>query len=121
MSFEQVIANLANVVKAGYKSNAYAPIVWFNAIILPIFFTVALCLGDCAAQIVLIYVACGIVIFSAIMYLVIFIKDPKLLQSERFRIEDRKLDLVSTKGADFKVLPVDLSTPPQLSEGGTND
>jgi len=121
MYFEQVISNLANVVKVGYKSNAFAPIVWFNAIVLPILFVVALNIDNEKAQLFLIYVACAIAVFSALMYLIIFLKDPKLLQSERFRIEDKKLDLISQKGSNFKVMPVDLASQSRISEGGSDE
>ena len=48
------------------------------------------------------------------MYLVILIKDPQLLQSEKFRIEDKKLDIIASKNSGIEVNPVDLSVPNQI-------
>jgi len=120
MQFEHYLSNLANVVKAGYKSNAFAPLVWFNAIIQPLLYIVIYFISNDIIKYILVAVSSAVLIFSGIMYLVIFLKDPRLLQSERFRIEDKKLDMISQKGSDIVIEPVNLTTPPQL-EGGSYD
>lgn len=119
--FQNYFANLANVVKVGYKSNAFAPLVWFNAVVQPFLFVPAFLSKNETIKVVLIIVASLLIVFSAIMYLVLFLKDPKLLQSENFRIEDKKLDLIAQKGSDISITPVNLTTPQTLIQGGNEN
>ena len=52
-----------------------------------------------------------VVLFALCMYVVLLIKDPNLLQSEYYRIEDKKLDIIASKGSDIQFNPVDLTPP----------
>ena len=117
----QYWANAANIVKAGYKSNAFAPLVWFNAIVDPILLVSSYISDEPVAKYFLMGTVCLLIVFSAIMYAIIFFKDANLLQSEKYRIEDKKLDLIAAKGSDIQIEPVNLTTPPKQIEGGQDD
>jgi hypothetical protein len=117
LKVQQVWANLANIVKSGYRSNAFAPLVWFNAIVNS-FLLIGICYTNEIIVKYIFTICLGIIlIFTLVMYLALFIKDPKLLQSERFRLEDKKLDMISQKGSDIVIQPVDLTTPYKLEDG----
>src|SRR5262245_62131432 len=83
------LSYLGNLTRSGHRSNAFGPWVLFAGITIPI-----LVFGgykaEGIAQIILFSCVGFIVLFAAIMYLVIFIKDPKLLQSESYRLEDKR-------------------------------
>jgi site-specific recombinase len=107
-------ANIANLVKVGYRSNAFAPLVWFNSIVDPTLLIVA-CILKGVLSYLLVGVLCVIVLFSLTMYVALFIKNPNLLQSERYRLEDKKLDLIASKGSGIMINPVNI-TPQQYIE-----
>ena len=117
MSWEQYFANVANIVKSGYRSNAFAPYVWFCAIVIPFLIAAILLIKDPRVTIVVSIAICFVILFASVMYFVLFQKDPKLLQSENYRIEDRKLDLIEQKGGDLIVNPIDMILPMQLEKG----
>lgn len=110
-----IFANLSNLVKSGYKTNAFAPLVWFTAVSLPILLYFGFKTSNTLIQFFLIGASVFIVLFAAIMYLVIFLKDPKLLQSEGYRLEDKKLDLIAEKGGAISINPVNIN-PKELSD-----
>jgi hypothetical protein len=107
---------LTNLIQSGYRTNAFAPLVWFNAVV-----DIPLLICSYHLSPPMSYFALAIVLLlilaSFVTYLIIFFKDPKLLQSESYRLEDRKLDLIQEKGGAFMVNPVDLSTPLQRELG----
>jgi hypothetical protein len=107
-------ANIANLVKVGYRSNAFAPLVWFNSIVDPSLLIVA-CIIKGYLSYLLVGVVCVIVLFSLTMYVALFIKNPNLLQSENYRLEDKKLDLIASKGSGIMINPVNI-TPKQYIE-----
>jgi len=47
-----------------------------------------------------------LVLFTLLMYVVLYKKDPKLLQSEAYRIEDKKLDLIAQQGTDSQSVTI---------------
>lgn len=118
MSTNQYLANLVNLVKVGYKSNAFAPLVWFNGIVDPLLLIIAVIVGGITSYILIILLGL-IILFSLAMYAIIFAKNPNLLQSERYRLEDKKLDLIASKGSEFMINPVDI-TPQQFLEDNQN-
>ncbi|MEI9955140.1 MAG: hypothetical protein WDM90_02280 [Ferruginibacter sp.] len=92
------IGKYGQSVKDGYKSNAFSPLVWFIVIfVTPLFVTIWLTNDlvfkySCFGLIVL------VLIFAFCMYIKLLNKDPKLLQSEWYRLEDKKLDMVAQQG-----------------------
>lgn len=115
--FQQYLANMANVISAGYKSNAYAPLVWFNGVVDPLLILAVCFTSNVKIEAILLILLCIIIAGSFIVYVVLLIIKPGLLQSESFRIEDKKLDLIAQKGSDLiEIAPVNL-TPPTKIEG----
>jgi hypothetical protein len=117
---ENVVANVSGVFKAGYKTNAFAPLVWFNAVADPSLFFAAKFSEANYLKIIFVILLCIILISSLVAYFYMLFKKPDLLQSERFRIEDKKLNLIASKGSDIIISPVNLTTP-LLNEGDDNN
>lgn len=57
--------------------------------------------------------------FSSCIYVILLFKDPKLLQSERYRLADKKLDLIAQQGDDAPSL-LDSITGSEIG-GESND
>lgn len=119
---EGIQASIANIVKAGYKTNAFAPLVWFNAVADSLLiFGIKVC-NNLVVTYIFVSVLCLLIIATFITYIVLLVKDPKLLQSEKYRIDDRKLDLIAQKGQGITINPVDLLNLEQSSsKKGGND
>jgi membrane protein YdbS with pleckstrin-like domain len=118
--WQQYIQAFGKSVKDGYRTNAFAPMKWFAIFLVPILITSIATIKILFFQIIISILLSIIVVFSLVMYLVIFLKDPKLLQSEAFRIEDRKLDLIAQKGGDISINAVELNTGTNVLGDGTN-
>lgn len=122
MPLDISISQLVNLIKSGYRSNAFAPYVWFLGVIAIVSFILMYFIPDEFIRRILAVVLVAAMLFGMFMYYTLFKKDPRLLQSESFRLEDKKLDMISQKGSDFPILPVDLTTPIQsLNEGGKSE
>ncbi|HMI05732.1 MAG TPA: hypothetical protein VK541_24805 [Pedobacter sp.] len=123
MLIEQNWSNLTNYIKAGYKSNAFAPFVWVSGLIFIFLFTFFTISDDQIIRYVLIGAFILVIVFNFVIYLILIFKDPRLLQSENYRLEDKKLDMITQKGSDFIIKPVDLVPPTNqlLREGDDNE
>jgi len=120
---EQNWTNLTNYIKAGYRSNAYAPLVWLMGLIFMVLSGLYCITDNLIIRYALISVIIFTILFALVIYVVLLIKDPKLLQSENFRLEDKRLDMITQKGSDIIINPVNL-VPPISNlriEGGDND
>jgi hypothetical protein len=116
--FRQYVSGISNIVNSGgKKSNAFTPILKLIGIFAITFIPIALYLNG-----IIVYIMLGVLMFlflgAVIIYLIIFFKDPKLLQSESYRIEERKLEIVSEKGGALVINPVNI---PLISEGNRGD
>jgi hypothetical protein len=107
--WEKYILNYGTAVQRGHKSNAYAPLVWFDVFTLPILSLLICIIKIPFVEIALSVLLILVVLFSLVMYLMLYLKDPKLLQSEYYRLEDKKLDMIAQKGGDILVEPVGLT------------
>jgi archaellum biogenesis protein FlaJ (TadC family) len=121
MPIEQYLAHIGNIFRSGYKSNAFAPYVWLTVIIISSLIVIMKLFDDKIITYACMLLIIFVVVFGAIMYLKLFNKDPKLLQSESYRLEDKRLDIISAKGSDVIVNPVNLSPPPQKEIGGIDE
>ena len=109
-------AHVGSIIKSGYKSNVFAPVVWFIIAIQPFLITLAFIIKDYYLRCWIVFGDLGIVVAAFLTYLGILICKPVLLQTEKFRIENRKLDIVSQKGG--KELPFSpYSFTPSIEEG----
>lgn len=114
--YDQYIAAYGKSMKDGYRSNAFAPLVWYVVFpIIPLMLLVIFAKSEIVQIIAMVLVA-GLIIFPLVMYVIILKKDPKLLQSEWYRLEDKKIDMVYKQG-DANALPPSDS----LTEIGSSD
>jgi len=118
--WEKYITAYGKSVKDGYKSNAFDPLVWFVIFLIIPFIVVVLA----SSNEIIKYLSLGfifvIVIFSLVMYVILLCKDPKLLQSEWYRLENRRLDLISQQGNEKPKLPEELNSGYEI-EGGAEE
>ncbi|QQL48297.1 hypothetical protein [Mucilaginibacter ginkgonis] len=111
MSYDQIMAQLANLMKTGSKTNAYAPLIWLCGVVMVAGMGGMFYFSNPIIQYVFLGLIVIVVIFAIVMYVVLLAMDPKLLQSEHYRIEDKKLDIIASKGKPIEFNPVDLSVP----------
>lgn len=106
------LLHLSDLFKAGYISNAYSPLVWKCAIS---FFILGFLMLQFKNDLIIRYTCFGLIIFLVIyasrMYFVLYKKDPKLLQSEYYRLEDKKLDMMATEDHKSPVLAEETTQP----------
>jgi len=121
MPLEQYLAHIGNIFKSGYRSNAFAPYVWLSVLVILLLIIIMKLFDDRIIEYACMTLIIFVVVFGAVMYLKLFNKDPKLLQSESYRLEDKRLDIISAKGSDVIVNPVNLSPPPQKEIGGIDE
>lgn len=88
-------------VKDGYKSNAFSPLAWFCFFPIGLLVAIILIVKNNAVQYVCLGLIVLLIVFPLIMYVVLLRKDPKLLQSEWYRLEDKRLEM-SAKGEEIK-------------------
>ena len=114
MDISNYLGTLGNTLKIGKKSNAFFPLAIFSTLIISIstFFA-----SKAPSPLnYFLYGFAGVVtIFTMIVYLIIFFRDPKLLQSESYRLEDKKLEIMIQKGGTIDFNPVNL-TPLESEE-----
>lgn len=105
---EKLIKSLQEIVTSGYKSNAFSPFVWQLAVGGLLLLLGILFIDD--KIITYIFVAALIILLFYNMFMgnKIFNKDPNLLQSEKYRTNDKILDLVEKKGGELTVNPITL-------------
>ncbi len=118
--FDKYITSYGRSIKDGYKTNAFAPVAWFIFFLVGIIFII-LFVSITIIKYVFAFLLVGLVIFGCVMYARIFNKDPKLLQSEKYRIDDKTLDIIQQKGGEIKFLEIDLSHNAEIKGGGVNE
>lgn len=106
-----ISAYLHKVLKMEYRSSALSPLLWLNALI-----TIPCLVGSFIIQTNFRWapfiLAVAIIFCTLKKYDFLLDKDPRWVQSERFQIDSRKLDIVAQKGGPIIVDPVNL----QLTE-----
>ena len=111
MALPEILASLGNSLKVFKRGNAFTPFAFFAIFLIVILIYFAASLHG-TLQLILIILVCFIVGFSCLMYLLLFLKDPRLLQSETYRLEEQKLNIIQEKGGNVIFEPVSL-TPNQ--------
>jgi hypothetical protein len=121
MGLAHIFDPFTNLVKSGYRSNAFSPIVWFISII---FLT---SLGVfCFTDDVYLKYGFGIMDAISIFYGMYFSnklrkQDPNLLLSEKYRLEEHRLEIIRRKGKEVIIQPVNLTPPPPLQQPATQN
>jgi len=121
LDFVNYISSYGKAVKSAYKSNALAPIIWLDVFAIPVLLVLTTIFKTIVIKYILVGLVVLLIIFTLVMYVVLFKKDPKLLQSEGYRIEDKKLDLIAQKGGDIPINPVDLITSSEIGSDITHE
>jgi len=96
--WEKYVTAYGKSVKDGYKSNAYSPLVWFLVFLLPLLIIITLVVKNPVIQYIFVGLIVLTILFSLVIYVVLLVKDPKLLQSEWYRLEDKKLTMIAEQG-----------------------
>lgn len=94
--------------KTGYKANALSPYIWFICLSIILLLVGIKLTDDSLIRYLFVGTILILLLFGIIMGVAIFIKDPKLLQTEKYRTNDRILDLVEQKGGEISINPVTL-------------
>lgn len=89
--------------------------------VIPVLVVVMCVIKNSAIQYILVGLIVVLILFTLLMYFLLFKKDPNLLQSEKFRIEHKKMDLIAEKGGKIAFKEVDLGSLAQLGGGATDE
>jgi len=117
--WDKYMAAYGKASKDGFKKNAFSPLAWFSIFLVVPLVIAILLVGRGTIQYILIGLLCFIVVFTAAMYLVLLIVNPGALQSEWFRLEEHKLNMIGEKGGEIKIEKVNLNSNARI--GGEDD
>ena len=117
--WDKYMAAYGVAVKNGYKSNAFSPIAFYAYFLILPLIGAAVWIHNFVLQCIFVAVIVIIALFPLVMYLLLFKKDPRLLQSEKFRLEEKKLNMIAEKGGSIKISEVDLNNNTRI--GGDGD
>jgi hypothetical protein len=117
LNFVNFIAAYGKSVKDGYKSNAFSPLVWLLVFLIPCLITVIFVIRNDIIRYVLVGLIVLLILFALLMYFLLFKRDPKLLQSEWYRLEDKKLSMIAEKGGQITISEVELNPKTQIGGG----
>ena len=120
LNFVNYLSSYGKAVANGYKTNALAPLIWFIVFAIPLLTTGIIFINNIVIKYIFTGLICCCIIFPFVMYCILLIKDPKLLQSEAYRIEDKKWDLIAQKGGDITFNPLDIQTK-EIRGGNENE
>lgn len=104
----KLIKSLQEIVTSGYKSNAFSPFVWQLAVGGLLLLLGILFIDDKIITYIFVVALIVLLFYNMAMGNKIFNKDPNLLQSEKYRTNDKILDLVEKKGGELTVNPITL-------------
>src|SRR5580692_1923275 len=96
--WNKYVANYGELVKLGYKSNAFSPIAFYAYILIIPLTGAAIWVHIPVLQCIFVGLITVITLFPLVMFFLLFKKDPHLLQSEKFRLEEKKLNMIAEKG-----------------------
>lgn len=121
------ISSIQSMLKSVNKKNVFAPFIQFMGVILACmsFFSY---LFKTVMETYAIYVfvfMCLVFVVGTCVYLFILVKRPESLQSETYRLEEKKLNIISGKSERVRVNPVTITLGgmgiDQLEKGGDNE
>src|SRR5438105_2904098 len=103
----------AHALQRNQRSSALTPLLWLTGLVaVPSLYLSLQAQGR--TRIALFGLAVLLVIADLIAYAYLVRKDPRLVQSESFQIESRKLDLVASKGGpQLDALVVEITPEPR--------
>lgn len=105
--FRSISGYLEEVVRYGYRSSAISPLLWINSLIaLPCL--MLSCIVSSGLKWGFFSIAVCVIGYTLYKYNFLVNKDPRLVQSEKFQLESKKLDIIAKKGGDIIIDPVSL-------------
>lgn len=119
LAFWDYITAYGKAVKYGYKANAFSPIAWYSVFLIIPLIAAIIWVKNSTIQYILVGLLIVVIFFPLVMYIVLLAKDPKLLQSERYRLEEQKLNMIAEKGGNIKFAQLDLNQNVKI--GGEDD
>ena len=95
INMEEIVKILSehNAKMSGGKKNVLSPLIWAFSVVLMALLVSAHLRIDTTIVYVLIGVLCLIVVAFTVGFFYFMIKDPERLQSEKYRIEKKRLDI----------------------------
>ncbi len=111
----------AHVLQRNQRSSALTPLLWLTAIVgVPSLYLCVQTQGP--ARYAFFGLAVVLVLADLIAYGYLIGKDPRLVQSETFQLESRKLDIVASKGGPhLDALVVEVTQEPRALKPTTQD
>lgn len=99
INMEEIVKILSehNAKMSGGKKNVLSPLIWAFSVVLMALLVSAHLRIDTTIVYVLIGVLCLIVVAFTVGFFYFMIKDPERLQSEKYRIEKKRLDIEARK------------------------
>lgn len=89
---------------AGYKTNAYTPLIWITSTVMASLCLLCWHLEDGWLRFIIGILIVAIIVFSFGVYLYLLLNKPHLLQSERYRTDDKILNIISQHGGEIKLM-----------------
>jgi len=106
---EKLLSNTDTFKSVGSRSSIFTAMAWYSA------FIFLGCIGTAiifeSIRTYIIIIGSIVCLFPLVMFVVIFFKNPTLLSSEEFLIEQKKLQIIQEKGKDIIFNPMNLTTP----------
>lgn len=107
----------AEALQKGQRSSAMSPLLWLNSIVSIPSLILSTRVED-PFRYVLFCLTVLIVLCTLVSYVYLLRRDPRLVQSETFQLESRRLDIIASKGeAPVIASTVEISEPPLLETG----
>lgn len=121
LDFVNYMSSYGKSVKDGHKTNAFAPLVWLLVFLIPCLIVTIFFVKNDVIKYLLVGLIIILVLFALLMYFLLLKKDPKLLQSEWYRLENRKLDLIMQQGDENPIIPDNLLNSSEIGGELTDD
>lgn len=110
------MGNIANMFRSGKKHNAFQPFILFYFVVAASFLVIIKTVNDPDTTSLLIKCLVGVSIFGCVLYFLFYLFKADRLQSESYLLEDKKLNMISQKGLEIPINPVNLETQPYKLE-----
>lgn len=114
------INELTSVLKTINRKNGFAPLVMLVAVLMASGISISYFLNiKTEMMAIALFILLGVLaIFSMGIYLFMLIKRPELLQSEQYRLEEKKLNIISEKSGKIKLNKqnIEIALTPELLE-----
>lgn len=120
--FGDILRNVTSRAAVVKVRNILNPLLWLSAIVTPVFFLTAYAAGfDTVTGACLTIIGSLPPILALFAYLYFALKEPDRLQSEEYRLEHRKLDIIDKAGNIKNIDLLPLESNPQIEANRDED